>query len=128
MTQNISLRNVPGRYGVARLDPDAPIPKWFDGPGFAALLRADDEVTVVCAFERIPDGVEVDGPWRCLRSLGPFAFNATGIVQSLVNPLSNADIGIFVLCTFDGEHLLIPECDAARAVAVLTEAGHDCQA
>lgn len=127
MTQHIRLRYVPGRYGITHLAPDAPIPSWIDGAGLVALVRAEDELTIVCAEERIPADIEVDGPWSCLRSIGPFAFKTTGIVQSLVNPLSNAGIGVFVLCTFDGEHLLIPERDAARAAAVLTEAGHDIQ-
>lgn len=124
MDMSIRFKHVPGRYGIARLAPNAAIPEWFAGDGFAALVRADDETTVVCAFERIPDGIEVDGPWHCLRSMGPFAFDATGIVQSMVNPLSDAGIGVFVLCTFDGEHLLVSESDANTAVALLTEAGH----
>lgn len=126
-SRSIALKHVPGRYGVARLAPDAAIPEWFAGDGFAALVRADDETTIVCAFERIPEGIEVDGPWHCLRSIGPFAFDATGIVQSMVNPLSDAGIGVFVLCTFDGEHLLVSESDARKAIALLIEAGHTYQ-
>lgn len=127
--RSINLKHVPGRYGVARLAPDSAIPDWFAGDGFAgdgfaALVRADDETTIVCAYERIPEGIEVDGPWHCLRSIGPFAFDATGIVQSMVNPLSDAGIGVFVLCTFDGEHLLVSEGDASKAVTLLIEAGH----
>lgn len=123
MSHDILLRNVPGRYGIARLAPDASIPSWADGPGLMAAVRADDELTIVCAMERIPPETEVDGPWVCLRSIGPFPFQATGIVQSLVSPLSEAGIGVFVLCTFDGEHLLIAERDAAEAIDVLTDAG-----
>lgn len=124
MNKSINMRHVPGRYGVARLAPDASVPEWFAGSGFSALVRADDETTLVCAYDRIPNGVEVDGPWYCLRSIGPFAFDATGIVQSMVTPLSDAGIGIFVLCTFDGEHLLVSESDASRAITLLTAAGH----
>ncbi|WP_410219399.1 hypothetical protein [Paracoccus sp. (in: a-proteobacteria)] len=78
MSKSIRLKHVPGRYGVARLAPDAPIPECLAGDGFAVLVRADDETTIVCAFERIPEEIEVDGPWDCLRSIGPFAFDATG--------------------------------------------------
>lgn len=123
MSQTIILRNVPGRYGIVRMAPDAPLPDWADGPGLVAMVRADDELTIVCPMERIPSGSRTDGPWSCLRSIGPFPFNATGIVQSLVNPLSDAGIGVFVLCTFDGEHLLVAESDAVKALALLTCAG-----
>lgn len=124
MTRHIRLRRVPGRYGIARLAPDAPMPGWAEGPGLVALVRAEDELTIVCAIDRIPDGVTVDGPWTCLRSVGPFDFQASGIVQSLVSPVSEAGIGVFVLCTFDGEHLLVPEGDVDRAVPALAAAGH----
>ena len=122
--QRIRLRQVPGRYAIARMAPDAPIPKWFAGPGLSALIRADDELTIVCLMDRIPKGVEVDGPWACFRSVGPFDFQTTGIVQSLVNPISDAGLGVFVLCTFDGEHVLVLEKDMKTAVELLEAAGH----
>ena len=124
MIAGILLRHVPGRYGIARLAPDAPIPAWTIGAGLTSIIRADDEMTIVCAADRIPAGIEVDAPWVCMRSIGPFDFHATGIVQSLVTPLSKRGIGVFVLCTFDGEHLLVSERDAKSAFAALTEAGH----
>lgn len=96
----------------------------MNGTGFVSFARAEDELTIVCAVERIPPEIKVDAPWSCIRSVGPFAFQASGIVQSLVNPLSNAGIGVFVICTFDGEHLLVPTRDAARAKVLLVEAGH----
>jgi hypothetical protein len=125
MNQKLQLRFVPGTYSIARLAADAPIPDWFVGAGMSALVRADDELTLVCLSERIPPEIKPDGPWNCLRSVGPFAFDATGIVKALVTPLSDAGIGVFVLCTFDGEHLLVPQRDTDRAVAALTAAGHD---
>ena len=120
----IPLKHVSGSYGIARLPANAPIPNWFEGSGFSALVRADDELTIVCLMEHIPESVEVDGPWACFRSVGPFEFQATGIVQSLVNPLSDAGLGVFVLCTFDGEHLLVSEGDIENAKSLLIEAGH----
>jgi len=124
MNTGLRLRRVQGRYGIARLAANAPTPGWIDGPGLAAMVRADDELTVVCAVDRIPEHVEQDAPWTCVRSVGPFDFQTTGIVRSLVAPLSENGIGVFVLCTFDGEHLLVAERDAEMAFAVLEDAGH----
>lgn len=127
MTRSVQLTQVPGRYAIARLGATDPIPDWLDGPGLQAVIRADDELTLLCLQDRIPAGIECDGPWSCFRSIGPFAFQTTGIVQSLVNPLSDAGIGVCVLCTFDGEHLLVPEADAGRAAQTLIGAGHRLQ-
>lgn len=120
----ITLRVVPGLYGIARLARDASIPSWASGPGFSAGVRADDELTLVCLQERIPNDVECVLHWRCLRSVGPFAFNASGIVLAIIAPLSAQGIGIFVVCTFDGEHVLVAEQNWATSLKCLRDAGH----
>lgn len=120
----LRLRWVDGRYGIARLDADAPFPDWADGSGFVSISRADDELTVICLQDRIPDDVQADRDWVCLRSVGPFAFDESGVVLQLISPLSKAGLGVFVVCTFDGEHLLVSAKDKERSGALLTDAGH----
>jgi uncharacterized protein len=127
MAQTLQLRVVPGRYSVARLDAHADFPGWLKGPGFQAAIRSDDELTVVCLNDRVPGDVQVEKDWVCLRTIGPFAFDATGIVLSLIRPLSDNGIGVFVICTFDGEHMLIPGKDAESAFRHLALAGHRLQ-
>jgi hypothetical protein len=120
----VKLRTVSGIYSVARLAADAPIPGWFDGHGFSAAIRADDELTLVCPQDRVPDGIEAERGWRCFRSVGPIPFNATGIVRSLIEPLSSRGIGVFVVCTFDGEHVLVSANDWEKSRILLEQAGH----
>ena len=62
MTASLSLRlrTVPGRYAVAQLPADAPFPAWADGPGLCALVRASDELSVVCLQERVPSDVRAE--------------------------------------------------------------------
>lgn len=124
MLPSLNLRMVPGLFGLARLPAAADIPDWINGPGFSAAIRADDELTIVCYQTRIPQDVQSDREWVCFRSIGPFAFDASGMVHALVAPLSTADIGIFVVCTFDGEHVLVPERKWGRSRLLLQEAGH----
>lgn len=124
MSQSLRICFVAGRYAVARLAPDSAIPQWASGPGFCAIIRADDELTIVCHEDRVPSGVAAEGGWACLRTIGPFDFQATGIVHSLIAPLSSNGIGVFVVCTFDGEHLLVAESDCEKVRDLLGEAGH----
>jgi len=63
--------------------------------------------------------------WACFRSIGPFAFDEAGVVASLISPISAAGIGVFVVCTFDGEHILCPEADFEKVAALLQNLGHD---
>lgn len=128
MRHQLKIRSVPGRYAVSRLAADAEIPAWMNGSGFQAAIRCDDELTIVCQQQRVPDGILAERDWLCLRTIGPFPFEAAGIVQSLITPLSMNEIGVFVVCTYDGEHVLIPARDAEKAVNILQEAGHTIEA
>lgn len=124
MSYILNIRIVPGRYAVARLEAAAAIPDWFHGPGFKAAVHSEDELTLVCQQDRVPDHVTHEGNWACLRTTGPFPFDASGIVQALITPLSENDIGVFVLCTFDGEHVLVPADKLQDAERHLVGAGH----
>ena len=124
MPIKLKIKAIAGCYAVARLPADAAIPDWASGPGFMAVVRADDELTIVCLAERVPADIEAERSWNCLRTVGPFDFEATGIVQTLVEPLSSNGIGVFVVCTFDGEHVLVPSKDLIRARNSLSRAGH----
>ncbi len=44
--------------------------------------------------------------------------------SAIIRPLSTGGVGIFVLCTFDGEHILVPDRDWARSRQLLEQAGH----
>jgi len=124
MASRITLKALTDAYGVARLEPSDPIPAWADGGGFVSISRSDDELSIVCRQDRIPSDARMDGGWSCLKLQGPFAFDETGIVLSVIAPLSTNGIGIFVVSTFDGDHLLVKATDFEKTCALLVEAGH----
>lgn len=122
--QTIILEKVRGEYAVSRLHANAAIPSWADGPGFVTISRSDFELSIVCLAERVPAGTISEGNWDCLRFVGPFAFGATGIVLSVIRPLSEGGLGVFVVSTFDGDHILIKSADLPSGVRLLEDAGH----
>ena len=124
MSLNLRIRFVPGRYAVSRIEAQEDVPAWLSGPGFKAVIDSDDELTLVCLEERVPRGITAETGWACLRTIGPFPFDAAGIVKSLITPLSDNGIGVFVICTFDGEHVLIPASETDSAKRFLEIAGH----
>ena len=124
MKRPLLLRRLSGDYTVARLAAAAAIPAWADGPGFVSISRSDDELSVACLAARVPAAVRQDGPWTCFKLAGPFAFDETGIVLAVVAPLSAAGLGVFVVSSFDGDHVLVKQADSAAAIAALSAAGH----
>ena len=51
-------------------------------------------------------------------------FSMIGVVASLVTPLAEAGISVFVVSTFDTDYLLIKETESEMALAALQAAGH----
>lgn len=124
MGRKITLQILKGEYAVGRLDARAAIPAWADGPGFMTITRTDEELSIVCLSERMPTNVRAERGWVCLKFVGPFAFDETGIVLAVVRPLSEGSVGVFVVSTFDGDHLMVKRDDLTRARALLLAAGH----
>ena len=121
---SVTLQQLAGDYAVARLGRDEPVPAWADGDGFVSVSRSDEELSVVCRSDRAPSSVRHDAGWTCFKFRGPFAFDETGIALAVIRPLSDADIGIFLVSTFDTDYLLIKAENAARARKLLEQAGH----
>jgi uncharacterized protein len=105
-------------YAVVRLEPDADIPPWARTGHFWSVTRSDSELSVVCPQEQVPPDASAERGWCALD------FSLTGIVASLVTPLADEDIPLFVVSTFETDYLLVREHDLHRSVAALTAAGH----
>ena len=127
MKKKIRLQALDGTYAVSRLHPTGPIPPWADGKGFVSISRSAEELSIVCLEERVPQGTQCDVGWTCMKLVGPFAFDETGIVLSVIQPLSENGIGIFVVSTFDGDHLMVKSDLFDKAKTLLLQAGHECR-
>ena len=109
---------------VVRLGPDAEVPGWARGGQFWSVTRTEAELSIVCAQDDVPDDESAERGWCALEVSGPLDFSLTGVVASLVTPLADAAIPIFVLSTFETDYLLVRERDLELAVEALTAAGH----
>ncbi len=124
MRRRLRLQLLQGKYAICRLPPYASAPSWIDGEGFVAINRSDDALTVLCPSERVPEDTESDHDWVCLKLIGPFDLHETGIALSVVQPLSDGGIGVFLVSGFDCAHLLIKDVDLLHAQMLLQNAGH----
>ena len=122
------LRSHDDLYAIVRLDPSAALPEWATESPFWSVTRSESELSIVCAQEDIPDGASAERGWCALELVGPLDFSLTGVVASLVSPLADAAVPIFVLSTFETDYLLVREQDYARAVDALEGAGHEVDA
>ena len=125
--QQVTLLVVDGTLAVCRLDSDAPMPPWATAGDLFSITRTADELSVVCRQDAVPDGINCERGWRCLRVAGTIPFSVVGVLASLTAPLADAGISVFALSTFDTDYLLVKAKDLERAVDVLRRRGHTIQ-
>jgi hypothetical protein len=111
-------------YAIVRLEPDADVPVWARNGHFWSITRSDSELSLVCPQDDVPTDASAERGWCALEVAGPLDFSLTGVVSSLVVPLAEEEIPIFVISTFETDYLLVREPDLHRAVEALTAAGH----
>jgi hypothetical protein len=110
---------------VCRLEADAIVPGWAARGAFFSVTRTQEELSIVCAEERVPAEVKRSGRFVLLKLYGPFAFTETGVVSSFAGPLAEAGVPVFVVSTFDTDYVLVPEESLEAALSALQKAGHE---
>lgn len=112
---------------VCRLEPNESVPDWVAQSPFYSVTRTLDELSIVCAQLDMPDGVQSEKSWACLKVQGPLDFSLTGVLNSLTVPLTNAGISIFAISTFDTDYLMVKQTDLEAAIEALIQFGHQIQ-
>lgn len=125
----LTLHLLPESFVICRLSPSSSLPSWaFDGP-FVSITKTGDELSIITIDDhRLPKDVQCERNWKCFKLQGPFPFDMTGILTSVLNPLGKADIGILAVSTFDTDYVLVKESNLQIAIDVLKQNGHSVHA
>ena len=101
-------------------------PPTTETDGFFAAVRAEDEVTVVCAERVFDDGTLGDTPplslehgWRRITFAGPLPWELVGFLADVATRLAGAQIPFTSLSGFTTDHVLVRAAQADLAVTVL---------
>lgn len=123
--RTLDLRLLPSAFAIVRLAPNAGLPWWAAASdGLLSFTRTPDETSVVCEEHRVPAGVRSERGYRAVRIEGVLSFEETGVLSSLATPLATAGVPIFVISTFDTDHILVRDHQLDRAIDILRGAGH----
>lgn len=121
----MKLQLLPQRLSVTRFPPDEPIPEWAYGGSFFSVTRTDEELSIFCDSDRIPEDVSAVGGWRAFRVAGQLDLALPGIISQLAMPLAARQISIFSLSTHDTDYMLVSERQLDDAREILLRAGHE---
>jgi len=122
--ESLNLTVLPGRFAICRLQPDDEPPAWAWTGSFSSVTRTAGELSVVAPEDAVPEEVQGNRGWRCLKVEGVLDFALTGILVSLAAPLAAAGVPAFAVSTYDTDHLLVREMDLPTALDALTDRGH----
>ena len=118
------IRQLPA-YSVIKLDPTGPNPSIPTNTDFWSLSVSYDELSLVCMSDQAPTAGVLDrcDGWTAFRVAGTMEFTLTGIVARISQVLADAELGIFVVSTFDTDYILVNHNDADLAVTRWRESG-----
>jgi hypothetical protein len=123
-SMHLNLSLLAGTFAVCRLHSRAPIPPWISPHHFYSVTRTEEELSIVCFQQNIPESIPAETDWRILKVHGPLDFGLTGILAALAEPLAKAEISIFALSTFNTDYLMVKNINLKKTLQVLTQAGH----
>ena len=103
----LSVIQLSGKYAIARLSPDATLPPWLPKDSFFSVSKSDEEISILCLEEKIPQTIKKENDWTGFKIKGPLPFHLTGVLSTLINPLAEANIPVFVISTFDTDYIFI---------------------
>ncbi len=124
---NLKLKVLDGLFCIFRLEPFQVIPKWATAGTFFSITRAEEELSIVCSQNAVPEDIEsqmvCENGWKCLKVEGPLDFSLTGILARLSSALADAGVSIFAISTYDTDHILVKEVNLKNAINALVSHG-----
>lgn len=112
------------RLAICRLEPGSLASNWAPQEPFSAIIRTNDETSIVCAMDSVPPGSKVNADWQALKIQGPLPFELVGVLANLAQILAQAGISIFVLSTYETDYILVKVDQVNSAISALRAAGH----
>ncbi|MGE4214184.1 MAG: ACT domain-containing protein [Anaerotignaceae bacterium] len=93
---------------------------------FLFIGKTDEEVSVVCEENSIPQNSEVcENGWRGFRIEGVLDFSLTGILSKISAVLADEEIGIFAISTYNTDYILVKEENLKKATQALENKGYN---
>lgn len=94
--------------------------------GIFASIYAAGSYTVI--FTDLPDSYVItdrNGPWRMLTVRGTLEFEVVGVIAAISSTLAEARIPLFVVSSYDTDHILVRSEKVSSAVNALKSGGFE---
>jgi len=123
MNPDLALTLLQSKLAVCQLAAAAQIPDWAYTGQFSAIVKTQEELSLVCEQNLVPAQIKAERNWRAFKVQGPLEFTQVGVLAALAQPLAQAGVSIFAISTFDTDYVLVKEQSLDQAVRVLRQSG-----
>ena len=110
-------------YSVCQLDAQASVPSWANS--YMAVIRTDDELTIITATDMVPDTVTAEHDFACFRVMGKLEFDVIGVIAAISKILAESEIPILSVSTYNTDYFLIANANLVSARLSLSRAGYE---
>jgi len=115
---------LPDEYYIHQLAPNSPIPEQVFGDPFFSLTQTKEELSLVCNSRISVDSKKAEGGFACMQIVGVLDFSETGILAEISSILSQAEISIFAVSTFNTDYILFKNKKIEIVKESLRACGH----
>jgi len=112
-------------YSVYQFDSDYKLDNIFQNNKFFSITRTKDELSVVAKENSLNDYKKTETGWKILKIKGLLDFSLTGIISKISSVLSDANISVFVISTFNTDYVMVKNETLEKAVEVLRGNGYE---
>lgn len=119
----ITLQVLKDKLAVCQLEPNTAMPNWvrFVSDEFISITQTPEELSIVCNQNLVPSDIKAEKNWRLIRIKGQMDFSLVGILKQVIAPLSENEISIYSISTYDTDYILIKDENFERAVQILAK-------
>jgi hypothetical protein len=114
----------PEAFCIRRIPLDWPLDLRRLSADWYSLTRNGEELSLVAPEHIHIDAGECQRGWSCLTIQAILDFGMIGVLAAVSRLLAEASVGIFVVSTYNTDHILVRTDDLETAVTTLTRAGH----
>ena len=117
----MKLKMLKGEYVVVKLPFDFQIPEQILKFDFYNLSRTSDELSLVIRNDENYDykKFEYEDHWSVFRFNSSLDFSLTGALESVIKPLSEKNISVFVFSTFDTDYVMFKTENKFKVISIL---------
>ncbi len=110
-------------YSVCQLAAHASVPEWASSS--MAVIRTDDELTIITATNLVPETVKAEHDFSCFRVTGKLEFDVIGVIAAISRVLAESEIPILSVSTYNTDYFLIANAKVDSARLSLCRAGYE---